>query len=45
MKEEIVTAADELEYVRDLISDFDLCSTNSIGELIGALEQEADEDE
>jgi len=46
MSEEMISANDELEYVRDLMSDLELSPTDSLQSLIDALEAEAeDEDE
>jgi hypothetical protein len=46
MSEEMISASDELEYVRDLMADLELSPSDSLQSLIDALEAETeDEDE
>ena len=45
MSEEQITAADELEYVQDLVANLDLCPSDRISDLIGALEAEVEDEE
>jgi hypothetical protein len=45
MSEEQITAADELEYVQDLVANLDLSPGHRISDLIEALEAEVEDEE
>ena len=45
MDEETITAAEELEYILDLMSDLDLSPKDKLQDLINSLEAEAEDEE